>query len=890
MRFRRLLIILALFCLCGYCVAALVPAVQRGVGYIVACQRTDGVWSESSAFTDGLAAISALWGLAEPPAASVRLLGQTALLLQDGMPGNELPSALAAYICGGCVNPSLLQPFALARDGGWCMEQGARADVLSTVLVTEALLMAAEPDPRALTAARDYLFAQHSPDGYWRLCSRAAPGDLRLTVRVVGLLARIQALSPAEFNEATGVLLNDLTARLIAAARQVVTDVNASGASASVLVDMACLLRALCDLGYWEEARVLYYSLQSAQHADGSWGTGGSSQVLRTTCAVVSALRCFSISSAEREPDLAVPAASLRLQASTEDAVWRLSATVFNDGLAESLPCGWELHHGLPAANTLLAQGRLPALIPGDSRKVQAEFTLATEPSVLYLLVDPGGESGDAYRLNNTARLVYRPAPVADCLSLWLSPLTIRSESAPEMLLLRPGVGVIISAMLVADGPPSVEPLRIVLLDNGRESLRREIFLGDDATAECRCEWFPEEGWHDLALRVIQGEELMAERSARVEVCYETMLLRILPGLAGEAEGLPQFGAAEYVTVRLYATETETVPELWVANERDERLDRPLVSTSHDGRYTWHTGVQAPGRYRVYACTTGMASAVSADFTIVASWELRGLSVLQPEFAMQINVGDTLTTPVAVSWTQLCNSGRQLQLTWTWTGPDGVVLAETAKPHEIGCAPGALTRQLSVPEPVILPFPTAGAYLLTVVITDGETVLEAERSTRAMALPSLTVEQTIQPASVGWEACEVAVCSTVKLCAGTGGVGRIQIPEPATLPQLVDAPGGMISIILKGICDADGQHIEKGTLAARVLYGRCEEAAPMADASTEGLFVISDGSCHLSYTPDGSALSAGMWAPVILSFFDPQTERHVGCIEMHLEGGDETKR
>ncbi|NMA47956.1 MAG: hypothetical protein GX945_15485, partial [Lentisphaerae bacterium] len=76
MRFHRLLIILTLFCLCGRCVAVLVPAAQRGVGYIVGRQRVDGLWSEASALADGLAAISALWGLAAPSAASARLLGQ----------------------------------------------------------------------------------------------------------------------------------------------------------------------------------------------------------------------------------------------------------------------------------------------------------------------------------------------------------------------------------------------------------------------------------------------------------------------------------------------------------------------------------------------------------------------------------------------------------------------------------------------------------------------------------------------------------------------------------------------------------------------------------------------------------------------------------------------
>lgn len=768
------------------------------------------------------------------------------------------------------------------------MEQGARADVLSTVLVTEALLMAAEPDLTALATARDYLLRQRTADGCWRLCSQAAPGDLRLTARVAGLLARIQALSPVGGGESFDAPQNSLAAQLVAATRQVVAEVDAFGPSASAQVDMAWLLRALCHLGCWEEAPALYHSLRSAQHADGSWGSGDSSQVLRTTCAVVGALRCFSISRAGREPDLAVPAASLRLQTLVEDTAWRFSATVFNDGQGESLPCGWELHHGLPAANTLLAQGRLPALIPRDSCKVQAEFILATAPSVLCLLIDPDGESGDACRFNNMARLVYCPPPKTDCLSLWLSPLTIRSEGASELLLLRPGSGVIINAMLVADGPPPVAPLRLVLLDNGQECFRQEIILENDALTECRCEWFPEEGWHELALRVLQGEEVRAERLACVEVCYEPMLLRIPPGPAGEAEGLPQFAAGEYVTVRLYAAETSATPELWAVNEHDERLTTPLVSASHDGRYTWHTGVQAPGRYRVYARAADMASAVSADFTIMASCELRGVSVVQPDFATQSGVGDTLTTPVTVSWTQLCNSSRQLQLSWTWTGPDGVVLAEATAPCEIDCVQGALTRQLSLPEPVTLAFPVAGAYLFTAVLTDGETVLKAERSAQATALPTLTVEQTVQPESVGWEACEVAVCSTVKLHAGAGGAGGMQIFGLGVPSQLLDAPGERITILLQGIHDADGQIVEKGTLAARVLYGCCGKASPGVDASAEGVFSVTNGSCHLSYAPAGSALSAGMWAPVIISLFDLQTEQHIGCIEMHLEGGDAT--
>ncbi|MDD4539246.1 MAG: terpene cyclase/mutase family protein [Lentisphaeria bacterium] len=889
MRFSRAQVILALLFVCCRVGAELMPAAARGVRYLVSSQRVDGLWSATAVAEDGLAAIIALWGLTESSPAAARLLGQSALLLQDGLPADELPGALTVYICGGCVSPSLLQPFAGQGGGGWCMAQGARADVLSTVLVSEALLMAPELDLPALTVARDYLLAQRSADGHWRLCSQAAPGDLRLTARVAGLLARVDALTPARSDDgAAAELHRDLAALLVATGGQLVASVDASGATASALVDMAWVLRALCHLGCWDDAQALKRSLVSAQHADGSWGDGDSSRVLRTTCVVVGALRCFTISSAVWEPDLAVPVSSMRLQAPVGDAGWGLSVTVFNDGRAESLPCSWELHSGLPGESTLLAQGHVPALIPRGSCKIQAEFALAAEPSVLYVLIDPDGESGDGCRNNNVARLEYRPVPEVKSWSLWLSPLTIRSEGVPEMLLLRPGCGAMISALLVADGLPLAKNLRVVLLDNGREHLSDDIALGGDGAGEYRGEWFPEEGWHDLALRVIEGDDIVAERKARAEVSYDEMVLRILPGAAGESEGVPQFGAAEYVNVRRYAAETGAVVELWVANEHDERLDTPLVSASQDGRYTWHTGVQPPGRYRVYAQMAGGTGVVAVDFAIVASCELHELSVLQPEITAHIGVGDTLTTPVVVSWAQVCNSTQRLQLSWTWSDPDGVELAAMDAAHEIDCVPGALTQQVAMPEPAALPFPQAGKYVFTAVVTDGETMLTAERTARAIALPSLSVEQAVQPESLSWEACEVAVSTTVKLHAGAGGVGGLRIPEHEPLSPLVDAPGGEIDIVLKGICDDDGQIIVKGALAARVLYGRCGLATSVADDMAGCLFDILDGVCHISYSPGGSALSVGMSAPVIIALFDPQADQAAGCIEVHVEGGDET--
>ena len=889
MRFCRVQVILALLLVCSRVSAVLVPAAARGVDYIVGCQRADGLWSATAVEEDGLAAITALWGLAELRASSSRLLGQSALLLQNGLPADELPGALTVYICGGCVSPSLLQPFAVQGDGGWCMALGARADVLSTVLVAEALLLAPELDLPALTAARDFLLAQRRADGCWRLCSQAAAGDLRLTARVARLLAHIDALSPARSDDgAAAELHRDLAAQLVATGGQLVASVDASGATASALVDMAWVLQALCHFGSWAEAQALYRALVSAQHPDGSWGDGGASRVLRTTSAVVGALRCFAINSARLVPDLAVPASSLRLQTPAGDAAWGLSATVFNDGLAESLPCGWELHCGPPGENTLLVQGRVSALVPRDSCKIQAEITLAVEPSVFYVLIDPEGESGDGCRANNVARLEYRPAPAAGKMSLWLSPLVVGSEGAPEMLLLRPGCGAMISALLVADGLPLAKNLRVVLLDNGREYLSDDIALGDDGAGEYRCEWFPEEGWHDIALRVIEDDDVVAERMACVEVSYDEMLLRIRPGAAGESAGLPQFGAAEYVSVRLYAAATDAAVALWVANEHDERLDTPLVSASLEGRYTWHTGVQPPGRYRVYAQMAGGTGVVSADFAIVASCELRDLSVLQPEIAAHISVGDTVQTPVVVSWAQVCNSAQRLQLSWTWSGPDGVELAATDAAHEFDCVPGALTQQVAMPEPATLSFPQAGKYDFTAVVTDGETMLTAERTARAIALPSLSVEQTVQPESLGWEACEVAVCTTVKLHAGAGGVGGLRILEQEPLSTQVDDPGGEIDIVLKGICDDDGQIIVKGALAARVLYGRCGQETSAADDMAGGLFTIINGVCHISYSPGGSALSAGMSAPVIIALFDPQTDQGVGCIEVHVEGGDET--
>lgn len=891
MRLCRAQVILAVLLLCCRVGAALVPAAARGVGYLVVSQRVDGLWAGTAVAEDGLAAITALWGLTESSAAAARLLGQSALLMQDGLPADELPGALTDYICGGCGSPSLLQAFAVQGDGGWCMALGARADVFSTVLVAEALLLATEPDLPALTAARDYLLAWRSADGCWRLCSQPASGDLRLTARVAGLLARIDALSPARSDDgAAAELHRDLAALLVASGGQLVASVDASGPSASALVDMAWVLQALCHFGSWAEAQVLYRALVSAQHPDGSWGDGDASRVLRTTCAVVGALRGYAISGARREPDLAVPVSSLRLQTPEGDAGWRLSATVFNDGMAESLPCSWEIHCGPPGENTLLVQGQMPALVPRDSYKIQADITSMSEPSVLYVLVDPEGESGDGCRANNVAFLEYRPAPAAGKMSLWLSPLTIRSEGAPELLLLRPGLGAMISALLVADGLPLAQNQRVVLLDNGREHLSDDIALGDDGLAEYRCEWFPEEGWHDLALRVIEGDDVVAERTASVEVSYDDMLLRILPGAAGEPAGLPQYGAAEYVSVRLYAAETDAAVELWVANDRDEIQDMPLVSASQEGRYTWHTGVLPPGRYRAYVQVVGTGKVASADFVIVASCELREASVLQPDIAARIGVGDTVQTQVVVSWAQVCNSSRSLQVSWTWSGPDGAVLAAADAAHEIDCVPGALTQQVAMPEPAILSFPLPGKYVFTAVVTDGETKLTAERTARAIALPSLSVEQAVQPESLGWEACEVAVCTTVKLHAGAGGAGGVHIPEQEPLTTLVDDASGEIDIVLKGICDDDGGIIAKGTLSARVLYGRCGQETSAADDMAGGLFAILNGVCHISYSPGGSALSAGMSAPVVIALYDPQNEQGVGCIEMHVEGSDETMR
>jgi len=654
---------------------------------------------------------------------------------------------------------------------------------------------------------------------------------------------------------------------------------------------MAWVLQALCQVGLWADAKVLYHALVSAQHVDGSWGDGDASQVLRTTCAIVSALRCFAISGGRLRPDLAIPASSLRLQMPAGGGMWRFSGMVFNDGLSESLPCGWEVHCGLPGENTLIAQGRVSALVAGGSCKLYADVPPSMEASTLYVLIDSEGKSGDGYRVNNVARLECRPVPESDKMSLWLSPLTVASEGAPEILLLRPGGGAMVSALLWAVGPLPAEPLQAVLLDNGWEYHRWDIAFGGDGLTECRSEWFPGVGGHELIMRVLQGDDLVAERTVCVEVSYDDVLLRIDAGAGGASEGLPQYGAAEYVTVRLYTAEDGAAVDLWVADEQDDRLDVPLVSASLEGRYTWHTGVQPPGHYRMYAQMTDGSGGAAADFVIVPSYAVCEASILQPDFAGRIGVGDTVQMPIVVSWTQVCNSTRCLHLSWTWSGPSGTVVAEAEAVHEFTCVPGALTQQLALPEVAKLHFPYAGSYVLRVVITGGETVLTAERSVRAIALPLLIVEQMIQPEKLGWAACDVAVCTTVKLRGGAGSAGKgLHIPESMALPPLADDPSRVLDIVLEGICDDDGQIIEKGTLLARVLYGHCGDVAASGDAAVGELFAIADGVCHISYSPGGCVLSAGMSAPVIIALYDPQTDQGVGCLEVHVEGGNETKR
>jgi hypothetical protein len=895
---QRALLIISAFIAFGACVeAALLPAAERGLAYILSCQRRDGLWSENASLPDGLAAITALWAMNEPAAASARLLGQSALLLKEELPTDELPAALLSYICGAALEPSLLQPFFVAGDGACCLLQGAQADVLSTLLVVEALLLAPTPEIMLLAASHGYLLAQRQEDGLWRLCSQSSPGDLRLSARVIDALARIKNV--AQINSESdscgyslAALPDDLSSCLMTSARTLAASL-ATASGVSSLLDAAWVLRALCSLACWQEAQALCALLQSLQQRDGSWGEGTKSEVLQASCAVLTALRCLAIRSAERAPDLALPTASLRLYHDVEDTAGHLTAMVYNEGLAESLPCTWELHSGIPGIDTLLAQGRLPHLLPRGSCKIQAEFVLRDELTMLYLIVDPAGESGDGQRSNNMARLIYRPNSEGNDCSLWLSPLTIASEGKPELLLLRPGWGALISAMLLTEGQPASAGLQLVLTDNGEECQRQELTLPLSGLKECRCEWFPGAGWHDVMLQIRLGEQILAERSLGVEVSYDDPLLRIVPGAHGELAGQPQFAAAEYVGIRLYSVSSEDNIDLWVSDANGQRLDIPVLRAAQEGRYTWHSGVCPPGRYHLHAQKHGSSERCVRDFIIIASCELRETSVLEPDFMAHYGVGDTLETSVLIRWAQVCNSQRPLTLSWAWIGPDATLLAAAPEPYEFDTLPGAMTQELALPESVRLPFPLAGSYLFQVLLSDGETFLIASRSARAQLLPSLMFEQTLHPECLGWEAGTVTVATRVCLQRGAGsnsGTGGIHIPEQGLPAALLDDPGSELELVLSGIHDDAGQRIAQGSLLVRTLYGSCQGGARLSTLPYAGIFAIVDGVCRIAYVPGATTLSAGMSAPAMIALHDPQTEELLANLELQLGGGHANKQ
>lgn len=883
-------VLLALILWFGYgSHAAEVPAVERGIAYVVGCQGRDGLWSPAPLAEDNLGAVVAIWGLSDPTVASARLLGQTALLMQGGIPESELPWALRATICGAGRDTSSLLGFADGATGAWRMAQGARGDVLSTVLAVEALLLALAPDLAVLQCARDYLLAQRCDDGYWRLCAESAQGDVRLTARVAALLGQLEDMAPLPATPAHVGLYEELVTLLGDGIGAWPSGSSVGvGSSAAALVDAAAGLRAFCCLGAWNQARPLYEALRNCQCADGSWGDGDASQVLRTTCAVVSALRCFSISRDRRSPDLALPPATLRLLPSDGESGWRVVATVFNIGNAEAQPCAWELHAGLPSEGSLLWQGQLPGLVPNASAAISTVLPMLAVglPAELYLLLDPTGSTGDVCRGNNLTRLACQPGLEQDELSLWLSPLTIRSDGNADILLLRPGLGVMIAALTQAAGPLSGESVKATLLDNGEEVHQRIWQATAGEIQECFFEWFPDAGEHALEVRLELGQGLTTSHYAQVEVVDDAMLLRVQTGKAGMEEGLPCFGAGEHVAMRLYRTEDDAPVELWVSNSQNNRQGPPVLIGSQDGYYSWHSALMPPGDYAVHALNDGEIGEAKAVFRIIASSRCEDLVIVQPDFSERRCAGDVLETPVTVSWQQLANVTRDIALTWTWVGPDGQVLAEDGDDMVLTCPPGAKLQQAVFPSLAALPFPQAGQYVLTVCLRDGPTELVAQRHLKVLRLPALRVEQSVQPESVGVEPCEVQIHTRVILEPGTAGAaGGMSFAVASVLADLLDVAAAGLDIVLSPICDDQGVLIQAGQIQASLLYGRCDGQQPAA-AVTTTLHDIVAGRAVIHYQPLGTALSGAAAAPVLIALSDPRTAQGIGIIELHLEGND----
>ena len=750
-------------------------------------------------------------------------------LSQDG--GTSLHPTLARCIANGSYGD-----LSLYFDHGFCNEEGAFPDLLSTLWCCHLLKFKEGVDETWFEASVEFIYDECLGGLEWGL---SAEGNQRL-----GLFVLWQLLLMDE----------PIAAEALDHVRNLIASDN---------VELALQLGIMCACGEWEGALVLRGELLSRRNEDGAWPEqAGASGDLLASCLALEVLDAFTVAKTSAGADLDVPLDAVRMKNG------EMRFLLFNNGDYAALPCivevEWHNGEGLLSKEEF-AVGRM-------ERRHALSFTarLPVNAELAVIKADVAGVSGDVDWTNN---ICYVPLAGNGVHSMEVGPLLAAGKDEAKPLFLGAGLGVMLTGAIAHNGQCTEGDLTWELLDNGKR------ICAGNGHGSIEGEWFPLEGWHELELKA-QCNGVEKTRKARFEVVYDAAVLKTYKIEAQQT--CDSFGAREYVEIQALSSYLDCDVEMRIYSSQGMFLCKAVKDSLREGYWQWHTGDCSPGIYKAEAIFRkgGIVLArAEKNFEILPTFQISDLRIEEPVLSGKLYERQDWQEHLTFSWNCIANVQREARIQWHIEDAEGRPCAFGSGEMQVAANTGRLLQCSSVPAGIGGRFEAYGTHTLRAKLTSGEDSIEISLPVNVLKRPVISISSTVSPKEI--DTGSNMLRTTIRLEGDASGC----VGEPASF-IVEDEPimlhDSKATIRLVDVRDVYGNLVEEGALLCSVPYGKLSGGVSLSEAGrVQGDLLrvqVSNGVAELEYNMDEVPVSSKQPVPIYISVRKDGTNEMLGSV------------
>ncbi len=720
-------------------------------------------------------------------------------------------------------------------DNGFCNEEGAFPDLLSTLWCCHLLKLREGIDETWLEASVQFIYDECLGGLSWGL---SGEGNQRLGLFVLWqLLLRDEPIASAALEYVRNL-------------------------SASDNVELALQLGIMCACGEWEEALVLRNELLSRRNEDGSWPEQpGASGDLLASCLALEVLEPFTVAKASAGADLDVPLDGVSIKKE------QMRFLLFNNGDYAATPCAmeveWHDDNGL-LSKVEFAVGRM-------ERRHALSFTAVLPATAEFAVIkaDVAGVSGDVDWTNNVC---YVPLGENSVHSMEIGPLLAAGKDGANPLFLGAGLGMMLTSAIAHNGQCNEETLSWELLDNG------ERLCSGHGIGRIEVEWFPLEEWHELELKA-QCNGVSQTRKARFEVVYDAAVLKTYK----EAQQLcDSFGAREYVAIQALSSYTDCDVEMRIYSPQGKFLCKAVKHTLREGYWQWHTGDCSPGIYKAEAIFRkgGIVLArAEKNFEILPTFQISDLKIVEPILTGKLYERQDWQENLTLSWNCIANVQREARVEWHIEDAEGRKCAFGSGEMQVASNTGRLLQCSSAPSGIGGRFEAYGVHTLKARLTIGEDSIEASLPINVLKRPVISINSTVSPKEI--DTGSNMLRTTIRLESDASG-SRGEPDSFGVEDEPILLQDNKATIRLVDVRDAYGNLVEEGALLCSVPYGKLSGGVSLSEAGrVQGDLLrvqVSNGIAELEYNVGEVPVSSKQPVPIYISVRKEGTNEMLGSI------------